>query len=36
MELCKPVLAQGKTNLVEEWVKNDKLTMTDDLGDLIK
>lgn len=27
---------QGKTNLVEDWVKNNKLTMTDELGDLIK
>lgn len=36
IELVKPVLMQGKTNLVEDWVKNNKLTMTDELGDLIK
>lgn len=36
VELVRPVLMQGKTNLVEDWVKNNKLTMTDELGDLIK
>jgi len=36
IELVRPVLMQGKTNLVEDWVKNNKLTMTDELGDLIK
>lgn len=26
IELAKPVLAQGKKNLIEDWIKNDKLT----------
>ena len=36
MELVKPVLQQGKTNLIEDWIKQDKLTATEQLGDLIR
>jgi clathrin heavy chain len=36
VELAKPVLAQGKMNLIEDWIKQDKLSFTDALGDLIR
>lgn len=36
LELARPVLQQGKINLIEDWIKQDKLTMTDQLVDLIK
>ena len=36
IELAKPVLQQGKIKVLEEWIKNDKLTFTAQLGDLIK
>ncbi len=36
VELVKPVLSQGKKNLVEDWIRNDKLTPSQLLGDTIK
>lgn len=36
MELCRPVLQQGKIQLVEDWLGKGKLTTSDALGDLIK
>lgn len=36
IELARPVLQQGKIKVLEEWIKNDKLTFTSQLGDLIK
>mmetsp|Transcript_42348 Transcript_42348/g.49341 ORF Transcript_42348/g.49341 Transcript_42348/m.49341 type:complete len:829 (+) Transcript_42348:10-2496(+) len=36
LELVKPVLAQGKKNLVEDWIKKKKLTITDELAEVIK
>jgi clathrin heavy chain len=36
LELCKPVLAQGKISLVEGWINQDKLTISDELGDEIR
>jgi clathrin heavy chain len=36
LELCRPVLAQGKINLVEDWISKDKLTLSDALGDAIR
>eukprot|EP00824_Muranothrix_gubernata_P013157 TRINITY_DN2754_c0_g1_i2.p1 TRINITY_DN2754_c0_g1~~TRINITY_DN2754_c0_g1_i2.p1 ORF type:complete len:1581 (-),score=427.08 TRINITY_DN2754_c0_g1_i2:505-4755(-) len=35
MELVKRVLEQNRKNLIEEWIKNDKLEITDELGELI-
>jgi clathrin heavy chain len=35
MELAKPVLAQNRVNLIEDWIKADKLTCTSGLGDLV-
>jgi clathrin heavy chain len=36
LELCKPVLAQGKVALVEDWFNKGKLTISDELGDAIR
>jgi len=36
VELARPVIAQNKLNLIENWIKEEKLTMTDELGDLIR
>lgn len=36
VELARPVIAQNKLNLIENWIKEKKLTMTDELGDLIR
>lgn len=36
VELAKPVIAQNKLNLLEGWMKEGKLTMTAELGDLIR
>mgnify|MGYP002630417057 CR=1 FL=1 len=36
VELARPVIMQNKLNLIENWIKEDKLTMTDELGDLIR
>ena len=35
LELAKPVLQQGRPQLMEKWLKDDKLTCSEDLGDLI-
>jgi clathrin heavy chain len=34
--LAQPVLAAGKTQLVEQWMSGNKLTMSDQLGELIR
>jgi clathrin heavy chain len=36
IELCRIVLQQQKIQLIEKWIKEDKLTMTEELGDLCK
>lgn len=36
MELCRPVLAQGKKQLIEKWLKEDKLECSEELGELVK
>lgn len=36
MELCKPVLLQGRKQLLEKWLKEDKLECSEELGDLVK
>ncbi|KAL5283426.1 CLTC family protein [Megaselia abdita] len=36
LELCRPVLLQGKKQLVEKWLKEDKLECSEELGDLVK
>jgi clathrin heavy chain len=35
VELAKPVLAQGRANLLEKWLSEDKLDCSEELGDLI-
>ena len=36
LELCKPVLQQGRKHLLEKWLKDDKLECSEELGDLVK
>ncbi|CAB1322090.1 unnamed protein product [Coregonus sp. 'balchen'] len=36
MELCRPVLQQGRKQLLEKWLKEDKLECSEELGDLVK
>ena len=36
VELVKPVLAQGKKQVVEDWIKKKKLTITDELAEIIR
>ncbi|KRT86899.1 hypothetical protein AMK59_1082, partial [Oryctes borbonicus] len=36
LELCKPVLMQGRKQLLEKWLKEDKLECSEELGDLVK
>ena len=35
IELAKPVLQQGRPQLMEKWLKDDKLSCSEELGDLI-
>ena len=34
--LCRPVLAQGRKQLLEKWLKEDKLECSEELGDMVK
>jgi clathrin heavy chain len=36
LELARPVLAQGRKNLLEKWLKEDKLECSEELGDSIR
>ncbi|MGH0180354.1 UNVERIFIED_CONTAM: hypothetical protein FKN15_003983 [Acipenser sinensis] len=36
LELCRPVLGQGRKQLLEKWLKEDKLECSEELGDLVK
>lgn len=36
LELVKPVLAQGKKQLIEQWLNADKLGCSEELGDLVR
>lgn len=36
LELCRPVLVQGRKPLLEKWLKEDKLECSEELGDLVK
>ncbi len=36
LELCRPVLQQGRKHLIEKWLKEDKLECSEELGDLVK
>lgn len=35
LELARPVLAQGRPQLIEKWLQEDKLECSEELGDLI-
>ncbi|KAJ1566832.1 hypothetical protein HK405_008234, partial [Cladochytrium tenue] len=36
IELARPVLQQGRKQLLEKWLKEDKLECSEELGDLVK
>ncbi|XP_065664296.1 clathrin heavy chain 1 [Hydra vulgaris] len=36
VELCRPVLMQNRKQLMEKWLKEDKLDCSEELGDLAK
>ncbi|KAM5263324.1 clathrin heavy chain 2 [Ctenodactylus gundi] len=36
LEICRPVLQQGRRQLLEKWLKEDKLECSEELGDLVK
>ncbi|KAK3591520.1 hypothetical protein CHS0354_031628 [Potamilus streckersoni] len=36
IELCRPVLQQGRKQLLEKWLKEDKLECSEELGDIVK
>jgi clathrin heavy chain len=36
VELMRPVVAQGRRELVEKWLKEDKLECTEELGDIVQ
>jgi len=36
LELCRPVLAQGRKQLLEKWLKEEKMECSEELGDMVK
>lgn len=36
LELARPVLQQGRKQLLEKWLKEDKLECTEELGDIVR
>jgi len=36
VELVRPVVAQQRSELIEEWLKKDKLECTEELGDIVR
>lgn len=36
LELARPVLAQGRKQLLEKWLKEDKLDCSEELGDIVR
>lgn len=36
LELARPVLVQGRKQLLEKWLKEDKLNCSEELGDIVK
>jgi clathrin heavy chain len=36
LELARPVLAQGRKQLLEKWLKEKKLECTEELGDIVR
>ncbi|KAL7673887.1 hypothetical protein ACOME3_000167 [Neoechinorhynchus agilis] len=36
VELCRPVVQQNKKNLLEKWLKNDRIDCSEELGDMVK
>ena len=36
LELCRPVVLQGKIKLIEKWLKEEKLECSEELGEIVK
>jgi clathrin heavy chain len=36
LELCRPVLQQGRKELLQNWLKEEKLDCSEELGDLVR
>ncbi|KNE65463.1 hypothetical protein AMAG_11086 [Allomyces macrogynus ATCC 38327] len=36
LELARPILIQGRKQLLEKWLKEEKLTCSEELGDIVK
>ncbi len=36
LELARPVLLQGRKQLLEKWLKENKLTCSEELGDVVR
>ncbi|ORZ32352.1 clathrin D6 coat with Auxilin J-domain [Catenaria anguillulae PL171] len=36
LELARPILQQGRKQLLEKWLKEDKLACSEELGDIVK
>ncbi|KAJ7932661.1 hypothetical protein B0H13DRAFT_2247118 [Mycena leptocephala] len=36
LELARPVLQQGRKHLLEKWIKEDKFTCSEELGDFVR
>lgn len=36
MELIRPVLLQNKIQFIENWLRQDQITCSEELGDLVK
>mmetsp|Transcript_108621 Transcript_108621/g.188021 ORF Transcript_108621/g.188021 Transcript_108621/m.188021 type:complete len:1721 (-) Transcript_108621:142-5304(-) len=36
VELCRPVVQQNRSELIEDWLKKDKLECTEELGDIVR
>ena len=36
LELAKPILLQNRKQLLEKWLKEDKLECSEELGDFVK
>jgi len=36
LEIARPVLQAGRTELIDQWMGKNQLTISDQLGDLIR
>jgi clathrin heavy chain len=36
IELVRPVLMQGKAHMIDNWITNNQLELSEELGDIVK